>query len=552
MPAFADLLRRAAEVYVQRQDELRKQNTSLMDVFADLTPPAQDAVSSLDTTPFAQGVAALTQSFDREHGGFGGAPKFPHPTTLEFLLRQWRATAHMEQPDLQSLYMTTLTLTRMAEGGIYDQLGGGFCRYSVDQHWMIPHFEKMLYDNGPLLALYAQTAIATGDPLFKRIAAETADWIMRDMQSVEGGYWSTLDADSEGHEGKFYAWSRDEVQSLVTGDEYAVFSRRFGLDREPNFEGQWHLHVYRAVDDIAREIGIQTEDAEQLLSSTRSKLLNKRNTRVWPGRDEKVLTSWNALAIKGMAIAARALQRDDLAASATRAIDFIQTTLWREGRLLAVHKDGQARFAAYLDDYAFLLDALLELLQARWRSSDLHFAIQLADAILKHFADRERGGFYFTADDAEQLIHRPKSFSDESVPAGNGIAAYALNRLGLLLGSTHYLQAAERTLKSAWPVIQKYPPGHATLLLALEETLAPVQTIVIRGNEPAIAEWQHELNKMYAPRRIVLGIPSTAQDLPPALADKKALQETIGYVCRGEVCSEPMRSLAALIAVARE
>jgi hypothetical protein len=253
-----------------------------------------------------------------------------------------------------------------------------------------------------------------------------------------------------------------------------------------------------------------------------------------------------------MAIAARALQRDDLAASATRAIDFIHTTLWREGRLLAVHKDGQARFAAYLDDYAFLLDALLELLQARWRSSDLHFAIQLADAILKHFADRERGGFYFTADDAEQLIHRPKSFSDESVPAGNGIAAYALNRLGLLLGSTHYLQAAERTLKSAWPVIQKYPPGHATLLLALEETLAPVQTIVIRGNEPAIAEWQHELNKMYAPRRIVLGIPSTAQDLPPALADKKALQETIGYVCRGEVCSEPMRSLAALIAVARE
>jgi uncharacterized protein YyaL (SSP411 family) len=552
MPAFGDLLKRAAEVYAQRQDELRKQNTSLMEVFSDITPPAQDARTSLDTTPFEQGKAALTQSFDREYGGFGGAPKFPHPTTLEFLLRQWRASAHMEQPDLQSLYMTTLTLTRMAEGGIYDQLGGGFCRYSVDQYWMIPHFEKMLYDNGPLLALYAQAALATGDPLFKRIAGETADWIMRDMQASEGGYWSTLDADSEGHEGKFYAWSQEEIQSVISGDEYAVLSRRFGLDHEPNFEGKWHLHVYRAVDDIAREIGITLEDADRLLTSARSKLLAKRNTRVWPGRDEKVLTSWNALAIKGMAIAARSLQRDDLATSATRAVDFIHTTLWREGRLLAVYKDGQARFAAYLDDYAFLLDALLELLQTRWRSSDLHFAIELADAMLKHFADSERGGFYFTADDAEQLIHRPKSFSDESVPAGNGIAAYALNRLGLLLGSTSYLQGAERTLRAAWPVIQKYPPGHATLLLALEETLNPVQVIVIRGTDSTIAEWQHELNKMYTPRRIVLGIPSTAQDLPSALADKKALHETIGYVCRGEVCSEPLKSLAALIAVARE
>jgi len=552
MPAFGDLLTRVSEVYSQRQDELRKQNASLMEVFTDLTPSLPAAQVTLDATPFAHAHSTLTQQFDREYGGFGGAPKFPHPTTMEFLLRQWRASAHAEQPDLQSLYMATLTLTRMAEGGIYDQLGGGFCRYSVDQLWMIPHFEKMLYDNGPLLALYAQASIATGDPLFKRIASETAAWMMRDMQASEGGFWSALDADSEGHEGKFYAWQQDEVRSQIAADEYAVLSRRFGLDREANFEGAWHLHVYRAIDEVAQDCGIAAPEAERLLDLARSKLLNVRNTRVWPGRDEKVITSWNALAIKGMAIAARSLSRDDLAACATRAVDFIRSTLWQDGRLLAVYKDGQGRFTAYLDDYAFLLDALIELLQTRWRTSDLQFAIELADAMLAHYEDKVSGGFYFTADDAEQLIHRPKSFSDEAVPAGNGIAAFALHRLGQVLGNTRYLQTAEKTLHAAWPAIQKYPSGHASLVLALEETLAPIQLIVIRGVEKEIAQWQRELNKAYAPRRIVLGIPSDATDLPLALADKKGMHETTGYVCRGEVCSEPLKSLAALIAVSRE
>ena len=552
MPAFTDLLNRVAEIYAQRPDELRKQNASLMDVYADLTPPAPSTDAALDATPFAQARDILTQQFDREFGGFGGAPKFPHPTTLEFLLRNWRATAHEEQPDLQSLYMATLTLTRMAEGGIYDQLGGGFCRYSVDQYWMIPHFEKMLYDNGPLLALYAQAAIATGDPLFKRIAHETADWMMRDMQSREGGFWSTLDADSEGHEGKFYVWNREQVSGLLDAAEFSVLAKRFGLDREPNFEGEWHLHAFRPMDEAAQLAGLATADAERALNSARSKLLSVRNARVWPGRDEKILTAWNALAIRGLAIAARALQSDDLAAGAMRAVDFIRANLWRDGRLLAVNKDGQSRFAAYLDDYAFLLDALIELLQTRWRASDLEFATQLADAMLQHFPDTDRGGFFFTADDAEQLIHRPKSFADESVPAGNGVAAFALNRLGAILAEPRYLQAAERTVRAGWPVIQKYPPGHASLLVALEEILAPPQVVIIRGSSNEVAAWQAELNKAYAPRKIVLGIPIDAHDLPPALADKKAASETIAYVCRGSTCSEPLKSIAALIAVSRE
>jgi len=550
MPAFTDLIQKVAAYYEQHRDDIAKQNAALMEVFRETLPPPTD--SGISAKPLEQARAQLIEQFDREFGGFGGAPKFPHATTLEVLLRRWRASAHETQPDLQALFMTTLTLTRMAEGGIYDQLGGGFSRYAVDQYWMIPHFEKMLYDNGPLLALYAQAAIATGDTLFERIARETANWMLREMQSREGGFWSTLDADSEGHEGQFYVWTPDQVRAALNADEFVVFAARFGLDSAPNFEGAWHLHGYQSLDAIAQKTHIAAPQAEALLNSARNKLLIIRNARVWPGRDEKILTAWNALAIKGLAIAARALDSQELAAAAMRAVDFIHTELWREGRLLAVYKNGRARFAAYLDDYAFMLEALLELLQVRWRTSDLHFAIEIAEVLLAHFEDPTAGGFFFTADDAEQLIHRSKTFGDESVPAGNGTAACVLNRLGHIVGNARYLKSAERTLQAAWSSLERYPAGHASLLMALEDVLIPLQLIVIRGVAGEISIWQRELNKLYAPRTLVLAIPSSTVDLPQALADKKPMQETVGYVCRGEVCSEPLKSLAALLSVARE
>lgn len=552
MPAFTELLQRVSEFYKQHDADIRKQNASLMEVFNETIPPAPHADMTLDASPFASARATLGQQFDREFGGFGGSPKFPHPTSLEFLLRQWRRSAHDEQPDLQSLYMATLTLTRMAEGGLYDQLGGGFCRYSVDRFWMIPHFEKMLYDNGPLLALNAQAAVATGDPLFKKVAKETATWILRDMQSPDGALWSTLDADSEGHEGKFYIWTPDEVRGLLSDAEFQVFSRRFGLDREANFEGAWHLHSFQSLDEAAQKSGVTTSDAERLLDAARTKLLAVRNKRIWPGRDEKVLTAWNALAIRGLAIAARVLDSAEFTDAAMRAVDFIRNRLWDGKRLVAVYKDGKARFPAYLDDYAFLLDAVIELLETRWRSEDLQFATALADALLAHFEDKDAGGFFFTADDAEQLIHRSKTFSDEAVPSGNGIAAIALARLGFILGESRYLSAAERTLRAAWTVIVKYPPGHASLLVALEEYLEPPQIVIIRGSASTIAEWTKELNKVYAPRRLVFGIPANETSLPAALSDKKPVGDVVAYVCKGNVCSEPVKSLAALIALTRD
>ncbi len=547
LPAFRDILLRVAEYYRDHEKDLRAQNAALMSAFADLNPPPGADDIQLTDAPVKASRVLLAKQFDSRSGGFGGAPKFPHPKTIERLLRDWHASAHALEPDLHALYMATLTLRRMGEGGMNDQLGGGFARYSVDEYWMIPHFEKMLYDNGALLAVYADAAAATGDPFYANIAARTADWAIREMQSPEGGYYSSYDADSEGHEGKFYVWNKDEVRQALIEAEYEAFAPRFGLDRAPNFEGRWwHLHGFQSVEEVAKSLGRETEEIATLLESARGKLLAVRNQRVWPGRDDKILTAWNALMIKGMAVAARTLEREDLAASATKALDFMRRTLWRDGRLLATYKDGRAHLNAYLDDYVYLADAVLELQQFRFKGDELAFARDLLDVVLKHFMDPE-GGFFFTSDDHETLIHRTKSFSDDATPAGNGIAAFVLQRMGHLLGDTRYLAAAERTLRAAWLVLEKYPHAHTTLLTALEELLNPPETLILRGEPAAIEAWRRDLAKLYAPRRMVFAVPVGAPELPPALADKPAQGDVVAYVCQGSVCSAPLNSLSALV-----
>jgi uncharacterized protein YyaL (SSP411 family) len=549
MPAFADLLQRVAEYWRTHSAEIAQQSAQLLEAYAALTPPAADAEVVLDRAPLLEARAALERSFDAEFGGFTHAPKFPHPGSIERCLRHWHGSAAGPSPDLKALFMATLTLTRMADGGIYDQLGGGFARYSVDAEWTIPHFEKMLYDNAQLLCEYARAALATGDVRFARIAAETADWVLRDMHSPRGGFYSSLDADSEGHEGRFYVWTPVEIQALLTPREYAAFSRRFGLGRGANFEGQWHLRIAESLDDVAAGVGESGQAVAAHIDSARAKLLQARNLRVWPARDEKVLTAWSALMIKGLAIAARVLRRADLAHAASAAVDFIRHALWRDGRLLAAYKDGRAHLAAYLDDYAFLADALLELLQTRWRSSDLEFAGLLADVLLSQFEDERGGGFFFVAGDHERLIHRCKTFSDESLPSGNGIAASLLGRLGCLLGESRYLEAAERTLRAGWPMLRQYPQAHMSLANALEDFLAPVEVLIIRGDALEVARWSAELGAEYAPTRMIFAIPRDAGELPPALGAKAAAAGTVAYLCRGSTCSAP---LTGLNEVARE
>ena len=552
MPAFATILERVAEYYHAQGQELRAQNDTLMEVFSDLAPaPAEPAVP-LTAAPLDGARAQFAATFDKHHGGFGGAPKFPHPGSIDRLMHHWHASASTTAPDLHALFMATLTLTRMGEGGMYDQLGGGFARYSVDEYWMIPHFEKMLYDNGALLASYADAALATGDALFRRVATETGAWLLREMRNASsektgGGFYSAYDADSEGHEGKFYVWSRKEVQAALTPEEWPVFERRFGFDQAPNFEGLHHLHVFVSVEELAKEFELEPAGVEKLLDAARAKLLAIRGRRVWPGLDDKVLTSWNALAIRGLAIASRALDHPEFGAAAERALQFLRANAWKNGRLLATSKDGHSHLNAYLDDYAYLADALLEMLQLRWRNDDVSWLRAILDAMLAHFEDPALGGFYFTSDDHEALIHRTRSFSDDAIPSGNGIAARALLRAGYLLGETRYLEAAERTLRAAWLALHRFPHGHVSLLSALDEYLAPPEIVIIRAPAASGNEWQRELGKLYAPHRLVFSIPSETTGLDAALADKKSGSGPRAYVCRGSTCSAPVESLSDLV-----
>ncbi|MGH8612506.1 MAG: thioredoxin domain-containing protein [Gammaproteobacteria bacterium] len=551
LPGFKDLLRHISEAYHSDPQGLREHGLAVQDALQRLAEQDKSPAGprELGSSPLLVARQQIGESYEPRHGGFSGAPKFPHPPTLERLFRHYAASIDNGSPDRESLHMALFTLERMAAGGIYDHLGGGFCRYSVDAYWMIPHFEKMLYDNALLLPLYCAAWQLSGDPAYRAVATETADWVMRDMQSPEGGYYSSLDADSEGEEGSFYVWTREELETVLNEGHYAPFAKRYGLDKPANFEGKWHLRICADIPEVAKTAGLEAGALSQNLDDARRRLLSVRNARVWPGRDQKVLSSWNALMIKGMAVAGRVLQQENYLRSAERALDFIHDTMWREGRLLATYKDGKAHLDAYLDDHAFLIDAVLALLQARWRQGDLEFAVELAQALLERFEDAHAGGFYFTAHDHEPLIQRAKSLQDDAVPSGAGIAAHVLTRLGYLLGETKFLNAALRALQSAWSAIEHYPSAYNAMLLALEEYLLPPETIVIRGDSEAIEAWHARCVQHYAPRRMVLAIPGSAPELPSALREKRPGAATVAYVCGGHQCRPPITEWSALEAI---
>ena len=546
MPSFRQVLTGVARLYRERRDDIRRQNASLIEALAGLDPGAgAEAGATLTAAALDAARVALMQSHDPRHGGFGDAPKFPHPTNLERLMRDYAARP-TSADGAAALAAATFTFRKMCGGGLYDHAGGGFCRYSVDAMWMIPHFEKMLYDNGPLLSVAAELHQITGDDVFARVARGTAAWVMREMQSPEGGFYSTLDADSEGEEGKFYVWTPDEVRSLVSEDEFPALASRFGLDRAANFEGShWHLHVFREVADVARDTGATQTDTEERIDRALAKLFEARSHRIRPGRDEKVLTSWNGLMVKGMATAGRILGAPELVSSAERAVEFIRGTMWSDGRLHATYKDGRARFNGYLDDYACLADGVLALLESRWSARDLEFVIALGDAMIEHFEDRENGGFFFTADDHERLIHRPKPMMDDSLPSGNGVAATVLGRLGHLLGDTRYLRAAERVLHAAREGLERFPHAHTALLVALEEFLEPPEIVVIRADPGELEPWRARATAGYAPRRVVVAIPNDASDLPALLAERAPRGSPVAYVCEGHVCDAPITGFDA-------
>ncbi len=541
LPGFADLIPRVAQYYHERKADLAVQNSQLMDALKHTIPTPSSTLSASEST-IKLAFQSLESGFDFEHGGFGGAPKFPNPADVTLLLHQ--AKAGNKRAESMALQM----LSAMANGGIYDQIGGGFCRYSVDERWNIPHFEKMLYDNGQLLFLYADGWQISKDARYKQVAEETVAWLQREMLSPHGAFYSSLDADSldaHGHseEGAFYVWQPDKVKALLTLEEFVVASCCFGFDRAANFEGHaWHPYLVR----------LPAHADEALLLRAQKKLFQAREKRPHPARDDKILTSWNALIIKGLARAGRVFNRPEWIKLAQNAIDFIRERLWVDEHLLATCKDDgkgnyQAHLNAYLDDYAFLLDALIECLQADYRTVDLGFAEDLAEAILEGF-ESEDGGFYFTSHSHESLIHRLKQGYDNATPNGNGIAAITLQRLGHILGEPRYLQAAGRTLKAFDLSMARNPAACASLCHALEEFLSPPTMVIVRGPVRKMEIWRSEMNQVYQPHHLFFYLDETLKDLPQTL-QRNCSNDVNAWVCKGVVCLPVVDNLQQLSAL---
>jgi uncharacterized protein YyaL (SSP411 family) len=539
-PGFVDLLPRVAAAYREKSAEIADWRARLAEAMATLE--ANGAADGLPVATVAPALAALKQRFDPDYGGFGRAPKFPHPTELDFCLRAWGT-----QRDEDALTVVRTTLSRMADGGIHDQLGGGFCRYSVDAQWTIPHFEKMLYDNGPLLGLYADLARATADARYADVARDIVGWLVREMRDDQGAYYSSLDADSEGHEGRFYVWTRDDARAQLTAEEWAMAGTHFGLDGPPNFEGQyWNLRVAKPLANIAASLGISLPDAATRLTGARAALFAAREARTRPGRDDKVLTSWNALAIAGLARAARAQDEPRWADLALAAADSLKRTVWRDGRLLATRFGDRADLNGYLDDHAFVLAALVELMQTRFRASDFEWARAVADALLARFEDGERGGFFFTAHDHEKLIHRTKPGLDNATPSGNGVAASALIAYGHLAAEPRYVAAADRCLRVFAPMLADSPGACSTLLAALADLEAPPTAVLIDGDSDEARTWQRALEARYRPTTRVFNIAGVASPPDALVKGVRPASGAVAWVCRGTQCLPPIATLAEL------
>ena len=545
MPAFQDILERVHHYYSRNRDDISRQNTAMQEALQQIYMPS--AVSDITTSVLTENAErTLHATYDSLYGGFGSAPKFPQVNLLEFLIMLWVR----DSAKAQSAAIALTTLKKMCQGGIYDQIGGGFCRYSVDKWWLIPHFEKMLYDNGQLSGLLAQAWSITHDEVFCRKAIETNDWVLRDMQSPQGAYYSSLDADSEGIEGKYYYWDKDELQELLATD-YDIAASYFGIEGTPNFEGHWHLQEKHDIADIAKNFNMSAATMREKMTDIKQKLLKRRTLRVMPGRDDKILTSWNALMIKGMALSAYLLDRSKYYRSAKRALDFIRGYMLNDGRLYAVCKSDQAHTNAYLDDYAFLIDAILYQNQAHWCSEDFNLAYRLSNVMLDYFEDIQHGGFYFTSHDHEQLVQRPRTLTDEAMPAGYSLAITALFRVGTLLGEERFINAAGRAIVQAKSAMESSPHNYATLLNAAIEYDSDFEYIIIRGDEAICEQWLRITAEHYHPARLCFAIPAMATELPAALADKKAASSHgrgIAYPCRGQSCQAPLNSVAELTA----
>jgi hypothetical protein len=547
MPSFRQVLLAVAEAWNERRADVEQSAGEIRDVLAQSGAVAGTA-SPLNAEVLERAYAGLAGRFEPRWGGFGSAPKFPQPMLLEFLLRHWKRTGTAE-----ALQMADFTLHMMAAGGMYDHVGGGFARYSTDNRWLVPHFEKMLYDNALLSRAYLHTWQATGDDAHRTVVEETLAWVQREMTSPEGGFYSALDADSEGEEGKFYLWDPAEVDELLGPEDGPLFRRYYDVSDAGNFEGRNILHTAHPGDEVAAAAGITPERLRAVVDRGRKILYDARAKRVWPGLDDKVLTSWNAMMLHSFAEAARVLERDDWLDIARRNAEFLTTQLMQDGRLLRTYKDGRAKIPAFLEDHALLADALIAVYEATWDPRWVREARSLADAMIERFWEEDEGAFYDTATDAEALVVRPRDVFDNATPSGGSVAVMALLRLAELTGEQRYREVGERALAAMGEYMARVPLGFGHLLCALDFALAtPVEVAIVGqpGGDDTRALLR-TVNRAYLPNAVLAfqgpdGEGDAAAVIP--LLEGRTAQggRATAYVCERLACKQPVTDPAAL------
>jgi uncharacterized protein len=546
MPSFPKVLQTIAQAYTERKDEMV---SSAERVGQALDQHFQHELerSTLSEAALDEAARNLAPQYDNYNGGFGGAPKFPPSMVVDFLMRTYRRTGAD-----RSLEMADFTLRKMAHGGIQDQVGGGFHRYTVDAIWLTPHFEKMLYDNGLLARAYVDAWRLTGTPLYRETAEGVFRYVMREMTSPDGGFYSAQDADSEGEEGKFYVWEMSEIDEVLDADEADIVKRYYGVSVTGNFEGRNILSVPREPADLAADIEIDKEVMLETVRTANEKLYQVRATRVWPGRDEKILTSWNGLMLRAFAEGAVAIRRSDLRETAIRNASFLRENLWIDGVLYRSFKDGAARVDGFLEDYAYLANALVSLYEATFDVVWLRWADDLARAMIVEFADEQNGGFFDTSARHAGLITRPKEFVDNAQPSGNSMAAELLQRLAILTNNTDYRRRAVEILEQYAALAVQQPNGFGQMLSALDFAVStPLEVAIVgrREDERTIALLD-VVHQSYLPTKVVaLKEPgdSEIEAFIPLLAHREMVDDQpTAYVCQNYACQQPVTTPEAL------
>jgi uncharacterized protein len=547
LPSFRQVLQAVADAYGQRRDDVLRSADSLRQALQQSTR-LDEGGGEPDTGLLDVAFARISASYDTRHGGFGEAPKFPQPMALEALLRHGARTG-----DELSLQMASQSLVSMARGGMYDQVGGGFHRYSVDAHWLVPHFEKMLYDNALLSRIYVEACQATGDEELREVGEDILRYVQREMMSPEGGFYSAQDADSEGEEGRFYVWTSHELDEVLAGEDGAIVREWYGVTAGGNFEGSNILHVAGSAEDVAAAVGVDPARVRDTVHRARKQLYEARARRVAPALDDKIITSWNALMLQSFAVAARVLDDDGYRAVAERNATFLLAELRRDGRLLRTWRRGRATIPAFLEDYAVLADALLSLYEATGDVEWIREARTLADAMIDLFRDEREGIFYDTARDGEQLVVRPRNIDDNAMPSGNSAATLLLLRLSVLTGDHRYERLAVTALRDAAGLLERAPLAFGRMLAALDFHLAPRREVVIAGDprSPDMRELLDVLRRRYDPNLVMamrpVALDESAAAEVPLLAERGPVDgRAAAFVCRNYACDRPVTDPDAL------